>query len=178
MVIYDSHVHLKHGDVAATEYSAEAIIQTMDAAGIEKSVVFAMSTTTRRSIEMAQEAIARFPGRLIPLSGRCCARRPSRKRGIIRASWPSSCPGRPRFGRPKDVLRARPGQLSWEPTGMPVPVLEMTCTGPQPRRIGVARQEFAVAGRQELDLLAALGKGPGSSEEAGGEGPDGDCPSG
>jgi hypothetical protein len=66
MVIYDSHVHLKHGDAAATEYSAEAIIQTMDAAGIEKSVVFAMSTTTRRSVEIAREAVAKSPERLIP----------------------------------------------------------------------------------------------------------------
>lgn len=66
MVIYDSHVHLKHGDAAATEYSPEAIIETMDAAGIQKSVVFAMSTTAERSIEMAAAAARQFPGRLIP----------------------------------------------------------------------------------------------------------------
>jgi hypothetical protein len=38
----------------------------MDAAGIDKSVVFAMSTTTKRSIEMAENAVSSFPGRLVP----------------------------------------------------------------------------------------------------------------
>jgi len=66
MLIYDSHAHLKHGDAAATEYPPEAIVETMDAAGIQKSVVFAMSTTAERAIEMAAEAARRFPGRLIP----------------------------------------------------------------------------------------------------------------
>jgi predicted TIM-barrel fold metal-dependent hydrolase len=65
-MIWDSHVHLKHGDAARTEYSAEQIVEVMDAAGIERSVVFAISTTTRRSIEMAAQAAARFPDRLIP----------------------------------------------------------------------------------------------------------------
>jgi len=65
-MIIDSHVHLKHGDVAATEYSAEQIVQVMDEAGIDRSVVFAMSTTTRCSIEMATEAVEHFPRRLIP----------------------------------------------------------------------------------------------------------------
>ena len=65
-MIIDSHVHLKHGDAAGTEYSAETIVETMDAAGIAKSVVFAMSTSTRRSIEMARQAVEKFPDRLIP----------------------------------------------------------------------------------------------------------------
>jgi predicted TIM-barrel fold metal-dependent hydrolase len=65
-MIIDSHVHLKHGDAQKTEYSASSIVQTMDGAGIDRSVVFAMSTTTRRSIEMAQEAISQYPQRLIP----------------------------------------------------------------------------------------------------------------
>ena len=47
----DSHVHLKHGDAAKTEYSAEVIVDVMNRAGIDKSIVFAMSTTTRRSPE-------------------------------------------------------------------------------------------------------------------------------
>jgi predicted TIM-barrel fold metal-dependent hydrolase len=64
--IIDSHVHLKHGDAAKTEYSADAIIDIMDRAGIDKSVVFAMSTTTARSIEMAEQAVDRYPARLIP----------------------------------------------------------------------------------------------------------------
>lgn len=66
ILIVDSHVHLKHGDVNKTEYSAETIIYTMDAVGIDISVVFAMSTSTKRSIEMALEACRKFPGRLIP----------------------------------------------------------------------------------------------------------------
>jgi predicted TIM-barrel fold metal-dependent hydrolase len=64
--IIDSHVHLKHGDAAKTEYSAEAIVEVMDRAGIDKSVVFAMSTTTERSIAMAERAVAKYPDRLIP----------------------------------------------------------------------------------------------------------------
>ncbi len=64
--IWDSHVHLKHGDADGTEYSAAQIVSTMDAAGIERSVVFAMSTTTERSVEMALEAVRQFPDRLIP----------------------------------------------------------------------------------------------------------------
>ncbi len=65
-MIIDSHVHLKHGDAKGTEYSAETIIKTMDAVGIDKSIVFAISTTTKHSIEMAQEAVGKFPDRLIP----------------------------------------------------------------------------------------------------------------
>ncbi len=65
-MIIDSHVHLKHGDSARTEYAPETIVEVMDAVGIDRSVVFAMSTTTRHSIEMAAEACERFPDRLIP----------------------------------------------------------------------------------------------------------------
>ncbi len=65
-MIIDSHVHLKHADAAGTEYPAATIVQVMDAVGIDKSVVFAISTTTRHSIEMAQEATSQFPDRLIP----------------------------------------------------------------------------------------------------------------
>ena len=64
--IIDSHVHLKHGDAGRTEYSPEVIVRTMDSVGIDLSVVFAMSTTTERSIEMASEAVRKFPERLVP----------------------------------------------------------------------------------------------------------------
>jgi hypothetical protein len=64
--IIDAHVHLKHGDAARTEYSARVIVETMDAVGIDRSVVFAMSTTTQRSIEMAAAAVQQYPQRLIP----------------------------------------------------------------------------------------------------------------
>jgi len=65
-MIIDSHCHLKHGDAARTEYSAQAIVEMLDAVHIDKAVVFAMSTTTARSIEMAQAAVEEFPDRLIP----------------------------------------------------------------------------------------------------------------
>ncbi|MBT5532480.1 amidohydrolase family protein, partial [Candidatus Poribacteria bacterium] len=65
-MLIDSHVHLKHGDADKTEYTAAAIVETMDAVGIDKSIVFAMSTTTRRSIEMARAAVDAYPDRLIP----------------------------------------------------------------------------------------------------------------
>ena len=65
-MIIDAHVHLKHGDIKKTEYSAESIIRIMDEAGVDKSVVFAMCTTTRRSIEMASRAAEKFKNRLIP----------------------------------------------------------------------------------------------------------------
>jgi len=65
-LVIDSHVHLKHGDAQKTEYSAETIVKIMDEAQIDKSVVFAMSTTTRRSIEMARTAVKKFEDRLIP----------------------------------------------------------------------------------------------------------------
>ena len=65
MFICDSHVHLKHGDAAGTEYPPEAVVRTMDAAGIDRSVVFAMQTSTRRSVELADEAVRKFPDRLV-----------------------------------------------------------------------------------------------------------------
>jgi len=65
-MIIDSHVHLKHGGAGRTEYTADQIVRIMDATGIDKSVVFAMSTTTRRSVEMAQDAAEQFHDRLIP----------------------------------------------------------------------------------------------------------------
>jgi predicted TIM-barrel fold metal-dependent hydrolase len=64
--VIDSHVHLKHGDAARTEFSARTIVEVMDKAGVHKSAVFAMSTTTKRSIEMAEQALAQYPARLIP----------------------------------------------------------------------------------------------------------------
>jgi len=64
--VVDSHVHLKHGDAAQTEFSARTVVDIMDQAGIDQSVVFAMCTTTKRSIAMAESAVAEFPDRLIP----------------------------------------------------------------------------------------------------------------
>src|SRR5437773_1735833 len=64
--IIDSHVHLKHGDANRTEFPAQVIVAIMDKAGIDQSIVFAMCTTTRQSIDMAELAVTRYPDRLIP----------------------------------------------------------------------------------------------------------------
>ena len=65
-MIIDAHCHLKHGDAERTEFSAHDVVRCMDASRIDKSVVFAMSTTTRHSIDLAEQAVAEFPDRLIP----------------------------------------------------------------------------------------------------------------
>lgn len=65
-MIIDAHCHLKHGDAEKTEFAADDVVRSMDATGIDKSVVFAMSTTTRHSIDLAEQAVAQFPDRLIP----------------------------------------------------------------------------------------------------------------
>lgn len=64
--IIDSHTHLKHGDQQKTEYTPEEVVRAMDGAGIAKAVVFAMSTTTRRSTKMVRDAVDQYPDRLIP----------------------------------------------------------------------------------------------------------------
>lgn len=65
-MVIDSHVHLKHGDAARTEYPVQTILEVMDAVGIDRSVVFAMSTTARHAVEMAASAVTQYPERLIP----------------------------------------------------------------------------------------------------------------
>jgi predicted TIM-barrel fold metal-dependent hydrolase len=65
-LIVDVHAHLKHGDAEKTEYSAKEIVGVMDAVVIDRSIVFAMSTTTQRSIEFAEKAVGEYPKRLIP----------------------------------------------------------------------------------------------------------------
>ena len=67
-MIVDAHAHLKHGDLGHTEYSAQQIVATLDAAGIERAVVFAICTTPERAIEMARAAAEEFPARLIPFA--------------------------------------------------------------------------------------------------------------
>ena len=64
--IIDSHCHLKHGDREKTEYTPEMIVEIMDKVGIDMSVVFAMSTSTKDSIIRAEAAVKKFPDRLIP----------------------------------------------------------------------------------------------------------------
>ena len=35
-MVIGSHCHLKHGDIAGTEYTPQQIVQVMDAAGIDR----------------------------------------------------------------------------------------------------------------------------------------------
>jgi predicted TIM-barrel fold metal-dependent hydrolase len=65
-MLCDSHCHLKHGDRAMTEYTPDRIVDVMDEADIDKTVVFAMSTTSSRATEFAHNAVKAFPDRLIP----------------------------------------------------------------------------------------------------------------
>jgi predicted TIM-barrel fold metal-dependent hydrolase len=65
-MIIDSHCHLKHGNKERTEYTPESIVQAMDEANIDKTVVFAMATSTSQANEMAHKAHQAFPDRLIP----------------------------------------------------------------------------------------------------------------
>ena len=65
-LVIDSHCHLKHGGKEKTEYAPEVIVEVMDKVGIDKSIVFAMSTTTKDSIARAETAVTKFPERLIP----------------------------------------------------------------------------------------------------------------
>ncbi len=67
-MIVDAHAHLKHGDAGHTEYLPQQIIATMDAAGIDRAVVFAICTTPELAIEMARAAAEQFPARLIPFA--------------------------------------------------------------------------------------------------------------
>ena len=65
-MILDSHCHLKHGNKERTEHSPRAIVQVMDGAGIDKSVVFAMCVSSAEATRFAQKAAREFPERLIP----------------------------------------------------------------------------------------------------------------
>jgi len=65
-MICDSHCHLKHGNKEMTEYTAQEIVEAMDGAGIDRSVVFAICVTSAQATEFALRACREFPDRLIP----------------------------------------------------------------------------------------------------------------
>lgn len=65
-MIIDSHVHLRHGNAERTEYTARQIVESMDGAGVDKSVVFAICTTAFDAISRARTAHEMYPERLIP----------------------------------------------------------------------------------------------------------------
>ncbi len=66
--IWDCHVHVKGGDAFRREFSAEEILRTMDEAGVEKSVIFAMSKPARECTALVQREWQRAPERLIPFA--------------------------------------------------------------------------------------------------------------
>jgi predicted TIM-barrel fold metal-dependent hydrolase len=66
MPVIDAHCHLVHGDDLHTRYTPSEIVRAMDAAGVERSIVFAMSVTTAESIRLAARARDEFPDRLVP----------------------------------------------------------------------------------------------------------------
>lgn len=66
--IWDCHVHVKGGDVFRREFSAEEILATMDFAGVEKSVIFAMCKPARECTELTYREWQKAPDRLIPFA--------------------------------------------------------------------------------------------------------------
>jgi predicted TIM-barrel fold metal-dependent hydrolase len=66
--IWDCHVHVKGGDVFRREFSADQILHTMDFAGIERSVVFAMCKPARECTELTYRECQKAPERLIPFA--------------------------------------------------------------------------------------------------------------
>ena len=65
MRIIDFHVHIKGGDLYRTETKAEEIIQIMDRAGIEKSVVFSICIDATEGNLLTYKEVKKFPERLI-----------------------------------------------------------------------------------------------------------------
>ena len=64
-MIIDAHVHVKGGDQYLRYFNAEEIVRCMDEAGIDKSVVFAISVTSAEANAMTLREVAKFPDRLI-----------------------------------------------------------------------------------------------------------------
>jgi predicted TIM-barrel fold metal-dependent hydrolase len=67
-MVVDCHVHVKGGDVYRREFPPERIIQTMDEAGIDQSVIFSICLPTPEANELTRRAAARYPDRLIPFA--------------------------------------------------------------------------------------------------------------
>jgi predicted TIM-barrel fold metal-dependent hydrolase len=67
-MIVDCHVHCKGGDLYRRAFSADEILRTMDEAGVDRSVVFAMCLPSVESQEMTQAVCAAAPDRLIPFA--------------------------------------------------------------------------------------------------------------
>jgi predicted TIM-barrel fold metal-dependent hydrolase len=66
--IWDCHTHVKGGDTFRREFTAEEILRTMDEAGIEKSVTFAMCKPARECTALVEREWRKAPDRLIPFA--------------------------------------------------------------------------------------------------------------
>jgi len=67
-MIIDAHTHVKHGDGPRTEVPAGRIIEEMEKAGIDRSVIFAIYLPSKASHEMTLREYEKFPNRLIPFA--------------------------------------------------------------------------------------------------------------
>jgi len=67
-MIIDCHVHCKGGDLYRREFSAQEILRTMEEAGVDRSVVFAMCLPSVESQAMIQAVCGVAPDRLIPFA--------------------------------------------------------------------------------------------------------------
>ncbi|HIE22730.1 MAG TPA: amidohydrolase [Candidatus Korarchaeota archaeon] len=65
LLIIDCHVHVKGGDAYRREFPAEYIIQTMDEAGIDKSIIHSICLPPRESNDLTYREVMKFPDRLI-----------------------------------------------------------------------------------------------------------------
>ncbi|MBM4047095.1 MAG: hypothetical protein FJ279_18490 [Planctomycetes bacterium] len=65
-MIIDCHAHIKGGDDAKREFTADELLQQMDEAGIAKTCVFAMSLPSRESNDLTARRIKGHEDRLIP----------------------------------------------------------------------------------------------------------------
>ncbi len=67
-MIIDAHVHVKGGDEYRREFPPDLILQTMDEAGIDKSVIFAICLPSRQSNDLTLRCFEACPDRFIPFA--------------------------------------------------------------------------------------------------------------
>jgi uncharacterized protein len=67
-MIVDGHVYVKSADRYRREFSAAQILQAMDEAGVDKSVIFAMSLPSRESNDLMAKVCEQAPHRFIPFA--------------------------------------------------------------------------------------------------------------
>lgn len=67
-MIIDCHVHVKGGDTYRREFTADRILQTMDEAGIDQSVIFSICIPSRESNDLTMHCYRQAPDRFIPFA--------------------------------------------------------------------------------------------------------------